>query len=148
LGQALFKESADLWKKRGSFFNLGGTLRNVGNSHLIAGALDEAFRSYAEAVAYRIGDTATQLAGQSHPLSALQLYRECLRFNEQLGHATAIAATQFNVAALLLSLGRAAEALPHIREASETFARHGHLLLENTRNLLSRCEAEVKPPLK
>jgi hypothetical protein len=98
-----------------------------------------------EMVRDRIGDSAAQFVGQSLALPALQLYRACLRFNEQLGYAPAIAATKFNIGAVLFQqLGQNAEALPLLREAAETFAEHHHPFTDNARQLLARCEAKLK----
>jgi tetratricopeptide (TPR) repeat protein len=190
-----FEESARLCKTLGSLRNLAGALKNIGNTHWLAGAPDKALAAYSEALAYvdrdsdrsdalellctmaemeiacgriddalrsyseawarcaepeereyvrdRLGDLGARCASGFHPHFALDLYRACLHFNEQMGNETGAAAVQFNIAALLLHLGRPAEALPLLRRAAETFARHGHPGVEDTRALLARCEADL-----
>lgn len=194
--EALFQESANLWKKQGSLFNLGVTLKNIGGNHLMAGAPDAALRTWSEAIDYldqvpsdcermeilctmgqvefvlgsldkavqryseawtrcttqaqrelvrdRLGDFAAQLAAKSQPHPALRLYRQCLRFNEEMNNEPGMAATEFNIGAVLfLQLQQPGEALPLLRQAAETFARLNHPFLGQARKLLTVCEAEV-----
>jgi tetratricopeptide (TPR) repeat protein len=190
-----FEESARLCKTLGSLPTLAGVLKNIGNTHWLAGARDQALAAYAEALAGfdgdsdrseaiellctmaemetacgriddalrnysdawarcagseereyvrdRLDDLAARSASGFHPHFALDLYRACLRFNEEAGNETGAAAVQFNIAALLMHLGRPAEALPLLRRAAKTFERHAHPGLEDARALLARCDADL-----
>ena len=119
--------------------------------------LDEAVRSYHEALEHFPADTIDELAVAHNQLGeiyrttgdtdgAVAHYRESIRYEETQGNVYGASGTRFNVALALSQSGRPHDALEYARAALRGFESFGERAadwIQRTRQLIGMIEKEL-----